>query len=369
VVAYTLAVKVPTPGRYPNVAPRWPQSGAKKNQNRYIFATGRQIQWTWSFMQFVRVFLGGFALLTGLFVPALSAPRLADINKKTVTLLAGEPAWFADGLKVANSLAHENGLRVLPMQGSGCISSAADVLQLTQVDVGLLTSDCVAYAELQGLLPGASKKLAYVSRVRSLPLLLVTRKTVPNLTALAGKRIATGPAASASFVSGELLLGGIDLPFVRVPKSGVDAIDALKRGDADAVLMQGLAALDTPLDPSEFHVLGLPAPAEPKDAYAPALIDAADLKGLAGVDTAIETVSTSLVLAVFNWPASTPKAAKLKLFAEAYFDRVSETRAAPELSTSVVGWKRYAASQKALDALTITAADEPPDTLQEGDGP
>jgi TRAP-type uncharacterized transport system substrate-binding protein len=299
---------------------------------------------------------------------AAAGPRLAEINQKTLTLLAGEAAWFDDGLRIADALSHEKGLKILPMQGSGCISSAADILQLTQVDVALLTSDCVVYAETQGLLPGASKKLAYVTRVKSMPLVMVTRRDIPNLTALAGKRIATGAADSAAFASGEMLLGGLDLPFVRVPRTGTEGLALLKRGEADAVLLLGLDALDGTLNPVQFHVFGLPAPAAVEGAYAPALIAAETLKGLAGTAAPIETVSTSLVLAVFNWPASSPKAAKVKLFSSIYFEQFAEREGAPELSANVAGWKRYAAAQKALDGLGRRAAGNI-ETLQQGDGP
>jgi TRAP-type uncharacterized transport system substrate-binding protein len=319
-------------------------------------------------MNFTRVLLSACVVFAGWTATGFAETQLAEINKKTITLLAGEAAWFDEGVRIANALAHEGGLKLLPMQGAGCISSTADLLQLTQVDVALLSSDCVAYAETQGLLPRAAQKLAYIARVKPLPLVIVTRKDIPNLTALAGKRIATGAAASASFAAGEMILGGMELPFIRVPKPGRDGLASLQRGEADAVLLVGLDDLDGSLNTDRFHVLGLPAPAAVKDAYAPALVDASLLKGLAGSETALETVSTSLVLAVFNWPAKSPKAAKLKLFADAYFDRVGESNAAPELSARVVGWKRHAASQKALDALAITSGDETK-TLQQGDGP
>jgi hypothetical protein len=298
----------------------------------------------------------------------VAQPRLVDINQKTLTLLSGEPAWFPDAVAIANEIDHENGLRVLPMQGSGCIESAADVLQLAQVDVALLSSDCVDYAEQQGLLPSASQKLAYVARVKSLPIILVTRRDIPNLTALAGKRIATGPAHSAGFASGEILLGGLGLPFIRVAKSGVDGMAALKSGKADAVLLQGLAALDGELDPQKFHVLGLTTTQNSTLSHAPALVEASELKGLFAGSGSLETVSTALVLAVFNWPAKSAKAAKIKLFSVAYFEKQAMSDDASQLSASVPGWQRYATSQNALEALTIELPEQPT-TLQQGDGP
>ncbi len=315
-------------------------------------------------MAFVRALLCCGVLFVG---SAMAQPQLVEINKKTITLLAGEPAWFSQAQSIAGEVALTQGLRVIPMQGTGCVDAAADVLQLTQVDVALLSSDCLAYVEQQGLLPNASEKLAYIARVKSVPLVMITRIDVPNLTALAGKRIATGPANSAGFASGEILLGSLGLPFVRVPQDGTSAVAALQRGEADAVLLQGFEALDGSLDPAKFRVLGLSTAQGSGIAHAPALVEAADLQGLLPEGQTLETVSTALVLAVFKWPESSPKAAKIKLFSSVYFEKEAFGDKASELSTSVPGLTRYEAATRALEDLQTNNPD--PTALQQGDGP
>lgn len=319
-------------------------------------------------MAFVRAVLR-FAFLLAVAIPvsAQAQPHLADINKKTITLLAGEAAWFAQAQTIADHVAHEQGLRVIPMQGTGCVDAAADVLQLTQVDMALISSDCLSYVEQQGLLPKASQKLAYVARIKSLPLILITRKDVPNLTSLAGKRIATGPANSAGFASGEILLGGLGLPFVRVPQDGKAAVAALKKGDADAVLLQGFDALDGSLDPAMFRVLGLTTSQNSGAAHVPALIDAKDLQGLLPLGQSLETVSTALVLTVFKWPASSPKAAKIKLFSSVYFEKEAFGDNAAQLSTLVPGLERHSSATRAFEALQTEFPATP--AFQQGDGP
>jgi uncharacterized protein len=257
-------------------------------------------------------------------------------------------------------------LRVIPMEGTGCIDSAADILQLTQVDMALITADCLSYAEQQGLIPKAGEKLAYVTRVKNLPLLLVAGKNVPNLTALAGKRIATGTANSAGFASGEIVLGGLGLPFLRVPLSGAAAIAALQKGEADAVLLQGLDALDGSLDGREFHVLGLTTSQTSGRSQLPALVEAADLKGLLPKGEVLETVSTALVLMVFKWPENSAKATKIKLFSQIYFEKEAAGEQSLELSTEVPGLQRHEAAMRALKALQNDSPATP--TSVQGDG-
>jgi uncharacterized protein len=315
-------------------------------------------------MAFVRALLLCGIVFAG---PAMAQPQLADINKKTITLLAGEAAWFAQAQSIADEVAHAQGLRVIPMQGAGCVDAAADVLQLAQVDMALLSSDCLNYVEQQGLLPKAAQKLAYIARIKSVPLVMITRTDVANLTALAGKRIATGPANSAGFASGEILLGGLGLPFVRVPQDGKAALAALRRGETDAVLLQGLEALDGSLDPAKFRVLGLTTAENSGTAHVPALIEAKELQGLLPEGQTLETVSTALVLAVFKWPASSPKAAKIKLFSSVYFEKEAFGANAMELSTTVPGLERHSAALGALEALQTDNPDSP--AFQQGDGP
>jgi hypothetical protein len=316
-------------------------------------------------MAFVRVLLR-CVLICGVAVPAFAQPQLAEINKKTITLMAGEAAWFSQAKLISDHMAHAEGMRVIPMQGTGCIDTAADVLQLIQVDMALITADCLSYAQQQGLIPNAGEKLAYVTRVKNLPLVLIARKGVPNLTALAGKRIATGAANSAGFASGEIVLGGLGLPFLRVPLSGAAAIAALQKGEADAVLLQGLDALDGSLDGGTFHVLGLTTSQNSGPSQLPALVEAAALKGLLPEGQALETVSTALVLVVFKWPQNSAKAAKIKLFSQVYFKTEAAGEQALELSTEVPGLQRLEAALSALKTLKNDSPEAP--TAAQGDG-
>jgi len=295
---------------------------------------------------------------------AWAASRVAELNQKTFTILASEQAWLPDVAAIAQSLNHEDGLHVLSVNGDGCLQSGSDVLNLQNIDMAVLTVDCVAYAEAQGLLPKASQKLAYISRLKALPIVLITRRNVQNVTALAGLRIATGPAESNGFATGELLLGGMDLPFVRVAQSGANAIAALKAGNADAALLVGLDALDGTLDPSTFHALGLNAPVMTKAVYAPMLLNAGELKGLADTQPSLETVSTALALTIVNWKSGTPQADKMKFFSDHYF-AAATALGDGETAVAIPNWQRHQTSNQALQAL---------DTLQhnnqsQGDGP
>jgi hypothetical protein len=283
-----------------------------------------------------------------------------DVNGKSISIVAGDEAWLPRLQAMARDLNDDEGLRVLPVASAGCMQSAADVMRLDHIDMALLTTDCVAYAEQQDLLPQATHKLTYVTLVEALPIVIVTRKNIANITALAGQRIATGPAQSAAFATGEMLLGSMGLPFLRVPKSGADGVAALIAGDADAVLLLGLDDMNAKLDPKQFHVFGVTAPVDLAAIYAPALLDQAQLHGLS-TESGIETTSTALTLVVRQKPRGATEATRIKNFAAVYFRIAQANGTAAQLSTTILGWKRNTISTAALNALANGAPKKTPE--------
>lgn len=301
-------------------------------------------------------------------LPSVAATRVSQINQRSFTILAAESQWLPTVEDIAQQLNHREGLHILPVRGDGCVQASADLLHLQQIDMAIVTADCVAYAEAQGLLPDATRKLAYVARLKSLPIIIVTRRDISNITALAGLRIATGPVQSAGFSTGEVLLGGLGLPFTRVAKSNTEALIALKNGSADAALLVGLDALDGSLDPSKFHAIGVSAPVRADQVYAPALLNSDDLKGLPIAGLTLETVSTALALAIVNWPAGSEQSRKMQVFATQYFDLAADQAASDPVSAMIPNWQRHLTSVQALEALSSTGIETNP-AMQKGDGP
>jgi TRAP-type uncharacterized transport system substrate-binding protein len=298
-------------------------------------------------MQGLSVFLFGF-----LFASA----QVCAGTPTAVTLLAGESNWLVKAQALAQIVEHENDLRVLPMQSSGCVQAAADLMQLPQVDAALLTTDCIAYAEEQGLLPKALSKLSYVARLETLPIIIVTRREVATLTALAGKRIATGAVQSSGFVAGEMLFAQIELPFMRVAKSGLAALEALKNNEADAALLVGGVESLAALDPKLYHVLGFTAPISNATAFQPVLLPATDFGRLADGD--VETVATTLAIVAVN-SADKPR---IKALADTLFSNTELRSTMPQMALDIAGWKRHASAARAAKNI------QPNRPTEQGDG-
>lgn len=284
---------------------------------------------------------------------AFAAPK-TDIY---VTILSGEAAWLPISAAIAEKLDHENGLRILPVLGAGGVQALVDLSQIPSIDAAVVASDSLAYAKSQNLVSNDNNSLSYVAKLSPLDLVLITRSTIKNVTGLAGKRIATGPAQSAGFASGELLFNALEIPFKRIPKQGDAAIQALVDGQADAALILGTSFNKTMLANGKFQVLSLTMPPNLESVYQPALLNAQQLPGLIAKAGSVETISASLTLAVKDWPKGSPHAVNLAAFiAELY--KAQGDGLAVNLAASVPGWTRQKSTKELLGQIR-TGADTP----------
>jgi hypothetical protein len=266
----------------------------------------------------------------------------AEARANALTIVAGEPEWLWLASSLADELDHRQGLRLVPTLGRGSLQSLADLAQLPGTDTAIIAADTLAYADAQGLLIPAHERFSYVARLQSLPIVLVTHTSIPSLTMLANKRLCTGPAQSAAFATGELVFGTLGVPFVRVPKSHSDGLAALRRGDADGVLLLGTDALKTSAALNDFHILPLPLPQGLETVYQSHTLDQNDLPGLPANGPKLDTISTALVLATSSLRRNAEQLAALKrLIAELFSSQTQLTwLQTASLANDVPGWQR-----------------------------
>jgi hypothetical protein len=274
---------------------------------------------------------------------AIAAPKS---NSTTINILAGEASWLFNAAELADTLDHENGLRILPMLGGGSVLALSDLSHIQSVDAAIVSSDSLAYAKTQGLIALSDNSLKYVATLDRLNILLITSKDIKNVTGLAGKRIATGPAQSASFATGELLFGAYEIPFTRIAKQGVAALQELQTGHADAALILGNTDILAKLDATKFNILPLVLPPNLQGIYQASTLNAQDFPGLIGKSKAIYTLSTSLILAVHDWPRGSNRYFDLQRFEQELY------KAAPAgtnaLNAPVLGWALHSSAQSVL---------------------
>lgn len=295
-------------------------------------------------------------LLPALGVCLFAASALAETNStiSTINILAAEPAWLEKAAEIADQVDNENGLRIIPMLGAGSIQALRDLSQIQSVDAAIISSDSLAYAKTQGLIDAKDKSIKYVASLGSLEVVLVARKEIKNVTALAGKRIATGPAQSAAFATGELLFNAYEIPFSRVPKQGTAGLQALLAGQTDAVLILGGLPALAQLDAKKFHILALAMPPNLQQIYKPATLDGKNISGLIAKNETVETLSVAMILAVHDWARGSSRYSALQRF-EREFEK---TQSGPEgglFAEIVPGWTRHSSAQDLLDKKPATS--------------
>ena len=292
----------------------------------------------------------GVCCVFGLALPVWAGTITSDT---IVSVMAGEPEWLVQAAHLASQLDHENHLRVLPVLGAGGVQALTDLVQMPNIDAAIVASDSLAYARTQNLITD-SKSISYIAKLAPLDVVLIARRDIKNVTALAGKRIATGPAQSAGFATGEILFGALEIPFMRVPQQGDLAIAALLSGQADAALVLGTSFQKSALSDGQFHILNLPMPPSLNDIYQPAILGAEILPGLIQKGKTVESISAALILAVQNWPRSSTHSAALKIF-ETELYKSQNAGISENLAATVLGWNRHTTAQELLTQSKASA--------------
>ncbi len=295
------------------------------------------------------------SLMFGLLVA--SAPANAG-PKTTIGMMADTPASFDIVLRLSSGLDHQGGLRILPIAGKGPLQTLNDLVHLKGIDAALLPSDVLAYARANGLINVADEKLSYLVKLGQLDIHLLAGKEVTALQDLAGKRIAIGTSVEPSYITGHFLLQAAGIEFEEVPLGGAAAIKAVAEGQADAALLLG----DEPLPElsgvksRNLHLVSVQAPAGAADVYAPALISHEDYPALLKKGETIDTLSTAIIVAVFEWPRGSPQGNVTAALADGLY-RVLQPddsqSAGINFTAMVPGWQR---ARVADDVLKKRAA-------------
>lgn len=288
--------------------------------------------------------------------------RSATLNASTIGLLASQPSAMQDGIAISSAVQHIDNLRVLPIVGNGSLQSLNDLLFLKGVDAAIVSSDSLGYARKHELYVDEANKLAYLAKLSNSSVIILTRAQVTALKDLAGRKVATGPATSDSFIAADLIFGDQNIEMERVALQGSAAIQALRDGSVDAAVLvtaesQGaLAAIEAG---SGLRILPVSVSEQLTDVYAPAIVDASQFPNLLQQDAAVETVTAAVVLAVFDWPKGSKNAERLQKFDKALFDQYLSGLSADKVtnfSAAVPGWKPFGAAKQSSRFVPVGVA-------------
>jgi TRAP transporter TAXI family solute receptor len=317
---------------------------------------------------------GGAALLSGLALPASAQPGWSGSQAELSTLSAranagtvGVISGGVDGtyVRIAADLAavldSGDDLRVLPIIGRGSVQNLADIMFLRGVDIGIVQSDVLAFAQRQRLFPSVATLVHYIAKLYDEEFHLLAGPGVTRLEDLADQPVNVDLRGSGTAMTASLVFEGLGLRprITNLPQDS--ALERLRRGEiaAMAFVAGQPARLFSAIPPgSGLRFLPLPLTPALVSTYLPSRLTAARYPNLLEGEE-VETIAVGAVMAVYAWSPGTERHRKVSRFVEAFFTRFEEFRRPPRhakwlevnLAAQVPGWTRFGVAQEAAARL------------------
>jgi TRAP transporter TAXI family solute receptor len=313
------------------------------------------------------------ALVAGTFRPAGAqdtlSSRTAAANAGTVGVVSGgvDGTYVRIAADLASVLDDGDRLRVLPVISKGSVQNISDILYLRGIDIGIVQSDALAYAQKQGMFPGVEQSIQYITKLYEEEVHVLARKDISRIEELSGKRVNVNGKGSGSAITASLLFGALGLSPQFTNDDETTGLEKLKRGDIDAIVyvVGKPARLFTRLDPGTgLHFLPIELVPALAETYLPTRLDHAQYPALIPDGAPVDTVAVGAVMAVFAWQPSTERYQKVARFVDAFFSKFQEFLQPPRhpkwrevnLAAQVPGWKRFPAAQEWLQRVPSQAS-------------
>jgi TRAP transporter TAXI family solute receptor len=301
--------------------------------------------------------------------PDGNLPDRDALNNGTVTVITAPVggAFAAMGSDMANVLDDGENLRVLPIIGKGSVQNLIDIMRLRNVDMGFVVSDAVEFVKTEYHVPNMEDRVRYIAKLFNNDLHIVARKDIKTIRDLAGRKIFSernlGYFALRNVFNRLKITADIDF---RTDDAG--GLQKMLAGEADAWIVS--AGKIAPIirniknESGLFHLVPVPYEPSLEDIYVPSTITSEEYPNLLAQGEKIETVASSTLLMVYNWPEGTDRYERVARFVNGLFSKIDELRQPPRhpkwretsLSAKILGLQRFKAADDWLAAHAIQSA-------------
>jgi TRAP-type uncharacterized transport system substrate-binding protein len=296
-------------------------------------------------------------------------PDRNAINNGTVTIITapagGAKSVFASDM--ARVLDETDKLRILPVLGKGPMQNVVDVLYLKTIDMGLVAADVPEFYKLQ-YGTDITDRLRYIMKLYNDEIHIIAPTEIKTVFDLEGKRIMAPKDVglySARAIFSRLKIN-VTFDYTTDDTGGLQyVID----GKADAWIV-GTAkvmpiARNVKNENRRLHLVSIPYDRRLQDLYLPSEFTSDEYPNLIPPGQTVETVATSILLVVFNWPDKSERYQRVERFIDALFSRIDEFARPPRhpkwkeasITAAVPGWQRFKAAQDWLDRSRAQQAD------------
>ena len=230
-------------------------------------------------------------------------------NIGTVTLMTGgidgvSSTYYQLASDMATVLDVRSELRILPMIGYGSLQNIEDLLYLKGIDFSMVHSDVLRHMEQKNVMPGAKRKLRYVTKLYDEPLHILANTKYTDISQLNGKTVIVGRPGSGNEMSALTLITDLGLDVNLVHVEFAEGVEQVRRGEAAAMVVVTRSPskkLQKVEAGSELHFLSVPMTKTVLRTYEPQPLTSEDYPNLIKPGTEIVVPQMSAVLAVYNW--------------------------------------------------------------------
>ncbi len=299
-------------------------------------------------------FLGACIALTVLSLSATAQQRIVEeINQGTVGVIAGgiDGTSMRAASDLASVLDRGNELRVLPIQGKGSVQAITDILFLRGIDIGIVQSDALAFAQREQN-PDLPALIHYITRLYNEEFHILARDDIQTIVDLRGKRVNVGRPGSGTEMTANIVLDALNIDVERTAFDHSLALEKLRNAEIDALLyvVGKPARLFESIGADEgLRLIPVDYTPELLDTYLPSRFTGEDYPGLLGSGAQVDTLAVGAVMAVYNWDSESYRHTKVSRFIDAFFRELPALQQAPRhpkwrevnLTAQLPGWNRF----------------------------
>ncbi|MGH1349295.1 MAG: TRAP transporter substrate-binding protein DctP [Methyloligellaceae bacterium] len=297
-----------------------------------------------------------------------------NTNKNTVRIItggiSGTSTTFAMDMASVLNAREGNGLRILPIISTWGEQSLRDILFLQGVDMGITHSAYMNSLRRSDprLFQNIRNNVKYITKLYNAELHVIARKNIRSLKDLTGKRVNFAEPVNSKGLTAKAILKSFGIQVNAFHMDTKLALQKVITGELDAVTIIDGAPIqiikNLPKN-SDIHFVPIDLESELSNDLLPANLKNEHYPNLIGQGESVSTLSTSVVLAVYNWSKKSPRYEKLEIFVNKLFSQVSDFQnnarhgkwANINVAASVPGWDRFGPAKEFLRNLAYGAQD------------
>lgn len=286
----------------------------------------------------------------------LPSPEQANSGTVTVITAPVGGAFAAMGSDMVRVLDDGDNLRVLPIIGKGSVQNLVDIMVLRSVDMGFVVSDALEFVRKEYNVPDIEKRVAYIVKLFNNDLHIIARKDIRTIRDLAGKKIMS--ERNLGYFTVRTVFDRLNIAAdVDFKTDDAGGLQKFLSGSADAWIVSAgkVAPIIRNIQNAEgkFHFVSVPYEKSLNDIYLPSVLTSAEYPNLVVPGQDVDTIASSTLLMVYNWPPGTERYNRVAKFVDALFSQIEQFREPSRhpkwrdtnLATSVAGWQRFKAAE------------------------